>query len=201
MAPENIQNPNITSDKNRTARTSSSTTPSHHQEGKLPISNTIYKKSPDEVFQVLRNVENLPAFFENLYKTEVVSAAQTKWIFRDHSLAEDSEDLTMMMSSQLNQESHTLLWRSEDGAGFDYSIRVELAAAPGNRGTIVRMNVDYDNITGDFIGKFEKLFGKDAVILSKKALFRLKAFCETGDVPTTFGQPSGRDEDMPEKTH
>ncbi|QDK45672.1 hypothetical protein DOM22_11200 [Bdellovibrio sp. ZAP7] len=170
-----------------------------HDEKKLPLSMTIHKKTPEEVFQLLKLPENLPYFFENLSKTEFVSENKNKWFFDANE--ESPEAFDFVMQSEFDENSPALLWRSEDGAGFDYSVAIELERAQANRGTIARMTVVYDNKAGKFASLFEKFMGKDAETVSRKILGRIKAFCETGSVPTTKGQPSGRAEDLPQLKH
>ena len=166
--------------------------------GKRPFSMTVNKKSVPEVYAAISNLENLPLFFEHLAKIEMRSATQADWHFRG---TETDNYTSVPMSLELDQSSSSLVWKAETQAGFDYSVGFFLEPASAGRGTVVRMLVAYDNLVGEIAGKLEFLFGKDAMINSKKNLYRLKAFLETGHVPTTEGQPSGREEDMPRTTH
>ncbi|WP_413293777.1 hypothetical protein ACLSU7_01635 [Bdellovibrio sp. HCB185ZH] len=170
-----------------------------HEEKKLPVSNTIYKKSPDEVFQLLKTPGNLPYFFHNLTKTEVISENKNRWFYEANE--ESPEAFDFVMQSEFDPSSPALLWRSEDSMGFDYSVAIELEGAPANRGTVARMTVIYDNKAAKIAAAFEKVVGKDAETISRRILSRIKAFCETGSVPTTLGQPSGRKEDLPQLKH
>lgn len=166
--------------------------------GKRPLSTTIYKKSMAEVFSILQRVDSFPHFLDSLQKVESRSEGKAQWYFQD-SLSKEAFDIPM--SVQYDQNNNALVWKAEDKAGFDYTVAIELAEAPAQRGTIVRLMVAYDNLAGEIAGKFEKLFGKDAEMISRKNLHRLRAFCETGSVPTTEGQPSGREEDLAETHH
>lgn len=166
--------------------------------GKRPLSTTIYKKSMAEVFGLLKQLENFPQFFDSLHKVDSVEGSRAQWHFRD---SRTSEAFSVPMSVEIDQDNHVLVWKAEDKAGFDYSVAIELAPASAQRGTVVRLMVAYDNLAGEIAGKFEKLFGKDAEMISRKNLHRLRAFCETGSVPTTEGQPSGRKEDLSETHH
>ncbi|KYG63785.1 hypothetical protein AZI86_13255 [Bdellovibrio bacteriovorus] len=171
--------------------------------GRRPLSATIYKKTVSEVFDLLRNVENFPQFFESLKKVETAGEGKAQWYFQGiPSEGFSSHDsFSVPMNVQFDQSNNSLVWKAEDKAGFDYTIAIELLPAPADRGTIVRLMVAYENMLGEIAGKFEKIFGKDAEVTSKKNLQRLKAFCETGSVPTTEGQPSGREEDLEETKH
>lgn len=171
------------------------------EEGKAkrPVSETV-NKSPAEVFNLLQNLDNFALFFENLEKVEKLDAQRATWYFKNHSPT--LKGFSVPMKIEFDRNNHGLIWKAEDGAGFNYSVAIELEPAQAGRGTIVRMMVAYDNLVGEIGGFFAKLFGQDAEVLSKKNLQRLKAFCETGHVPTIEGQPSGRDEDQsPEMKH
>lgn len=163
--------------------------------GKRPFSLTINKKTVPEVYAALKNIDNLPLFFEHLEKVQMTGPAQGEWHFRD---ANKDEMISMKMNIETDDMASSLVWKSETSAGFDYSVGIFLEPAAANRGTVVRMLVAYDTLAGKAFGRFEALMGKDAMISSKKNLYRLKAFIETGHVPTTEGQPSGRDEDKPQ---
>jgi uncharacterized membrane protein len=157
--------------------------------GRRPISTTIAKPQ-SEIFAILRDVGNFPSFFENLERVEVVNPELSNWHFKG------DEKFAMPMQIESNLDGDLFVWKSLDAAGFVYTLAIHLEPAQAGRGTVVRMLVSYDEKTGAIAGMFEKLFGADALINSKKNLQRLKAFCETGHVPTTDGQPSGRDEDQ-----
>lgn len=160
--------------------------------GHRPFSLTISKKSPQEVYTILRNLENLPSFFEHLERVQIINADQADWYFNEAGIA---ESVQVPMQLEGDEEAFTLIWKTGTSAGFDYLVGIYLENASAGRGTMVRMLVTYDNMIGEVAGKIERLFGKDAMLTSKKNLYRLKAFIETGHVPTTQGQPSGRDED------
>lgn len=159
--------------------------------GHRPFSLTINKKSPPEVYAILRNLENLPSFFEHLERVQIINPNQADWYFNEAGIA---EAVRVPMQLQDDEAAFTLIWKTETSAGFDYLVGIFLENASAGRGTMVRMLVAYDNMMGEVAGKIERLFGKDAMLNSKKNLYRLKAFVETGHVPTTQGQPSGRDE-------
>ncbi|UYL07996.1 SRPBCC family protein [Bdellovibrio sp. SKB1291214] len=165
------------------------------EDGKVPHCTTI-NKSVEEVAALVGDVSNLPQFFEGLEKVEM-EGLRASWQFRK---ASESSSLSMRLTEDRTARSWT--WEADDSAGFDYSIVIKLDKAQANRGTIVQMKVEYDNKFTGALAAFEKIFGgKDADTTAKVNLQRLKAFCETGSVPTIEGQPSGREEDSKELKH
>lgn len=155
---------------------------------KRPYSTTINKPRA-EVFLNLSRIENFPIFFEHLAKVEIISDEQSTWQFKD----EESLDVPMKLLKR--KENELLVWKTEDAAGFDYTMALSLEDAQAERGTVVRVMTVYESKAAKIISIAEKLFGKDADMMARKSLQRLKAYCETGHVPTIEGQPSGRDED------
>lgn len=155
-----------------------------------PMSVTVLKPQA-EVYALLRDIQNFPLFFENLEKVEESGASRANWYFRD-----GTSSMTVPMAMESTKKDELLVWKAEDKAGFVYTVALYLEPAQANRGTVVRMKVAYDSAVGEVVGMIEKLFGSDALLLSKKNLQRFKAFCETGHVPTTEGQSSGRAEDQ-----
>ena len=159
---------------------------------KRPMSATI-QKPKSEVFALLSNIKNFPHFLENLEEVDAGDQGKTTWHFRDSVMGGDKLSIPMQLEGESGAQE--LTWKASDKAGFGYSIAIRLEDAQAGRGTVVRMQVQYDSLAGKLAGMFEKIFGNDAEILTKKNLQRFKAFCETGHVPTIVGQPSGRDED------
>lgn len=156
---------------------------------KHPLSATI-QRPQSEIFAILRDVGNFPLFFENLERVEVLNSELSNWHFKGE------EEFAVPIQIRSDFDGDLLVWKSQDATGFVYTLAIHLEPAQAGRGTVVRLMVAYDATSGAIASIFEKMFGLDAKVLSKKNLQRLKAFCETGHVPTTDGQPSGREEDL-----
>jgi uncharacterized membrane protein len=92
----------------------------------------------------------------------------------------------------INEEPDRLIaWRSLGGSEVDNAGSVRFIDAPGDRGTIVRVNIDYIPPAGRVGSWVAKLFGKDADQMIRDDLRRFKQLMETGEIPTTEGQPNG----------
>jgi uncharacterized membrane protein len=70
--------------------------------------------------------------------------------------------------------------------------RVDFKAAPGDRGTEVRVRLVYHPPLGAAGAAFARLFGEEPAQQVDEDLRRLKRLLELGHVPTTEGQSSGR---------
>jgi len=155
----------------------------------VPVYSTTINKSPLEVQSILEIVENLPLFFEFLESVHVVESNRSEWHFRN-KLQPDVKVSIRMRTSPIESG---WIWEPEDNAHIKYLVAMTSEPAQADRGTVVRMQVKYESLAAEIAAKFEKLFGDDAEMIAKKNLQRFKAFCETGNIPTTEGQPSGRE--------
>jgi hypothetical protein len=70
--------------------------------------------------------------------------------------------------------------------------RVEFKDAPGGRGTILHVSMQYNPPAGSLGAAFAKLFGKEPGQEIREGLRQFKQMMETGEIATVEGQPSGR---------
>lgn len=161
------------------------------EEGKRPYTETI-NKPLQEVSAIVGNARKLPEFLEHLSKVEGSENGLSAWHFRNKGEAAQGKPISF--KANVKKDS-SFSYVSEDALGFAYQLHLELVPAPGNRGTIVRMMPAFESGAGTAVAKVEALFGADSSLHAKKTLQRLKAYCETGHVPTIEGQSSGREEE------
>lgn len=91
-----------------------------------------------------------------------------------------------------NEKPNELIaWRSLDG-NFTNAGSVHFEPAPGERGTVVKVVMNYNAPGGKVSALLAKLFGQEPSQVIEEDLRRLKQILETGDVPTIEGQPSER---------
>ncbi|MGB3208991.1 MAG: cyclase, partial [Crinalium sp.] len=91
-----------------------------------------------------------------------------------------------------DEENKLIAWASVEGADIDNSGFVRFTPAPGERGTEVKVVIEY-NPPGGAIGvAIAKLFGEEPEQQAGDDLRRFKQLMEAGEIATTEGQPSGR---------
>jgi uncharacterized membrane protein len=83
-------------------------------------------------------------------------------------------------------------WHSLEGADVDNAGSVRFERAPGGRGTIVRVKMQYRPMAGKLGTAVATLFGQAPEKQVKVDLYRFKQVMETGEVARTEGQPAGR---------
>jgi len=148
----------------------------------------IVGRSPEDCYNFWANFENLPRFMNYLQSVRITGDRMSHWVARapgDVRLEWDSE-------STFDEEGKRITWHSMPGSDVHHAGSVDLQCAPGGRGTIVRMQVDYGNSLHKWGAAAAKLIGKDPEQILNKELRRYRAVMETGEALTTEGQPAGR---------
>jgi uncharacterized membrane protein len=150
----------------------------------------IIKKSPQEVFTFWRDFSNLKHFMKDISDIRVLDPKTSRWsaevkpgqhVHWDVEVAEEQPGKMISWRSTPESEVHTV--------GCVYFDRV-----PGKRGTIVRLSMIYNKPAGVITEFIHKFSGQDPEMLVLLNLRRLKAFLESGEMPTIQGQPSGCEE-------
>lgn len=145
----------------------------------------------EQLFRIWRNFENLPRFMKHLKSVRVDPDSGGK---RSHWVALAPLDRTIEWDSELveERENELLAWRSLPGSLVTSTGRVAFKDAPGGRGTILHVSMQYSPIGGSMAAAFAKLFGREPGQEIREDLRRFKQIMEAGEVPTVEGQPSGR---------
>jgi uncharacterized membrane protein len=143
-----------------------------------------------EVYRFWRSLSNLPRFMKNLVSVTELDGRRSHWA----ALAPAGRTVEWDATIHNEVEGELLAWRSLDGADVPNAGSVRFADAPGNRGTEVAVELQYDPPAGALGAIFASLWGKEPGQQIEADLYRLKALLETGEVLRTDGQPSGRRE-------
>ena len=143
-----------------------------------------------ELYQTWRDFENLPRFMEHLESVRVDDrdSGRSHWVAKgplDRRVEWDSEVIE-------ERENELLVWKSLPGSMVESMGRVEFVDAPGGRGTVLHVSMQYNPPAGSLGAAFAKLFGSDPGQQIKEDLRHFKQIMEAGEIPTVEGQPSGR---------
>lgn len=134
-------------------------------------------RPPDEVYRFWRDLENLPRFMAHLDSVHVVDG-RSHWRAKGPAGAIVEWDATIVD----DRPNERLAWRSVEGADVPNAGTVELSAAPGGKGTVVRVDLRYDP-PGRRIGALlAKAFGEEPSQQIAGDLRRFKQVIETGEV-------------------
>jgi uncharacterized membrane protein len=147
----------------------------------------VINRSPDECYRYWRDYRNLPQFMTHLESVEIEDERRSHWVTREAGvrLEWDSEILR-------DEPGRTIQWHTLPGADVPHAGLVTFERAPGGRGTLVRVEMEYSVPGGALVKTFAEVFGMVPRHQVKEDLRRFKQVLETGEIATTVGQPSGR---------
>jgi uncharacterized membrane protein len=137
-------------------------------------------RTPEEVYEYWHNLENLPRFMEFLDSVKVTGERTSHW--KAHGPA----GMTTEWDAEVTEEiaDRQIGWHSVGEAQLPNQGKVEFREAPGERGTEVKVSIDYFP-PGGAAGKVaaKMLQGINAQQLEED-LKRLKQILETGEIAT-----------------
>jgi uncharacterized membrane protein len=142
----------------------------------------------DECYRFWHDFENFPRFMKHVASVKRIS--DTRWHWKAKGPAGTSFEWNADVIE--DQPGQLLAWRSLEGSDVQNAGQVRFEPAPGGRGTIVRVELQYSPPGGKAGALLAKLFGEEPSQQIEEDLRRFKQLIETGEIPTTVGQPSGR---------
>src|SRR5579883_424818 len=145
-------------------------------------------KSPEECYRFWRSLENLPRFMQSLECVRQLDEQRSRWVAKGPM----STRLEWTSEITADRPGEELAWRTLDDSGAANAGSVKFEAAPAGRGTIVRVSLHYSPLGGTLGAGLVKLLGHDPQSRIREDLRRFKQVMETGEIPTTRGQPTGR---------
>jgi len=149
----------------------------------------LINKPRQELYQFWHNFENLPRIMSHLESVRVIDEKRSHWVAKAPSIAGGKMEWD---AEFINDEPNVVIaWRSLPGADVDNAGSVRFLDRTHDRGTQVSVVIDYIPPAGR-IGKWiAMLFGEAPEQQIQEDLRRFKRMMETGEIPTTQGQPRG----------
>ncbi|MDP9417523.1 MAG: SRPBCC family protein [Actinomycetota bacterium] len=147
---------------------------------------TVRKPSMD-VYRYWRDVENLPTFMYHLESVTPGNGGRSHWIARAplwRRLEWDAE-----VTDDIPGER--LAWRSVGKTLVPNRGEVSFTPAPGDRGTEVRVHLDYSLPAGRVGAKVARLLGEEPHQQVEDDLRRFKQVLEAGEVVRSDATPEG----------
>jgi uncharacterized membrane protein len=147
---------------------------------------TVYRPA-DQVYDLWRHLENLPRFMSHLESINVLSGNRSHWVARlptPFRLEWDAEIVD-------DQPTKKLSWRSLPGGSLQHSGSVLFRAVPERGSTEIKVIFDYRPPVGRAGAAIAKLLNLVTTNQIRSDLRTFKAVAETGEKPSTAGQPTG----------
>ena len=144
-----------------------------------------------EVYRFWRNFENLPRFMQHLQAVSMREEGISHWV------AKGPAGTTVEWDARIinDVDNKVIGWQSLEGSTVATAGSVNFDET--DRGTVVRVRLQYSPPAGKLGSAVAWLFGEEPGIQIHDDLRRFKALLETGEIPTTEGQPSGRTARIP----
>ncbi len=144
-------------------------------------------KPKEELYRFWRKFEKLPHFMKHLKSVTTISDKRSHWVANAPMGASVEWDADIIE----DRENEFISWASVEGADVDNSGFVRFKPAPGERGTEVKVVIEYAPPGGVVASAFAKLFGEEPEQQIGDDLRRFKQLMEAGEIATTVGQPKG----------
>lgn len=156
--------------------------------GEVDIQKSItVNRTAEECYRFWRDFQNFPRFMRHLEEVRVTSDARSHW----RSKAPAGASVEWDAEITVDHPGELLAWHSLEGADIDNAGTVRFEPAAGGRGTVVLVDLLYRPPGGKAGSLLAKLFGEEPEQQIEQDLRRFKQLIETGEIPTTTGQPSG----------
>ena len=138
----------------------------------------IVNLQPEEVYSFWRNFENLPRFMRHLDSVQDLGDGRSRWIAKGPAGTQVEWDATIIA----DVPGGVITWRSLEDSDVDNAGAVRFERAPGGRGTIVKVNIQYNPPAGVIGATVAKLFGEEPEQQLDDDLRRFKQVLEVGEV-------------------
>lgn len=147
----------------------------------------VVNREPEDVYAFWRNFQNLPRFMRHLESVEELGDGRSHWRVKGPA----GMDVEWHATIVADVPNEVITWRSLENSDVDNAGAVRFERAPGGRGTIVKVNLEYNPTAGALGAMVAKLFGEEPEQQLDDDLRRFKQVMEVGEVvvsdATLFG--------------
>ena len=146
----------------------------------------IINRPLSELYRFWRNFENLPTFMNHLELVAMRDEGISHWVAKGPAGMYVEWDARIINEVQ----NKVIGWQSLEGSTIATAGSVHFDQ--DSHGTRVIVHLQYNPPGGRLGAAVAKLFGEEPNQTIREDLRRFKQLMETGEIPTTQGQPSGR---------
>jgi uncharacterized membrane protein len=142
--------------------------------------------SPQEAYRFWRDFENLPRFMNRLQSVSVLENGRSQWI----AIGPKGRPIRWYAEISGDRENESIAWRSLPDSDVAVDAEVKFKQASAGRGTLISARIAYSALPGTS-GALARFLNKGVNFFLRQDLRRLEAIMESGEIPTTEGQPHG----------
>ncbi len=144
-------------------------------------------RSAHELYAFWHNFENLPILMKHLKSVKVLDNGRSHWVVAGPTGKDVEWDAEIIN----DVPDRIIAWRSVEGSDVPNAGSVHFDPAPGDRGTIVKVELEYAPPAGHLGAGVAKILGDEPGETVFKTLRNFEALMEAGEIPTIDGQPMG----------
>jgi uncharacterized membrane protein len=141
-----------------------------------------------ELYAFWRRLDQLPRIMTHLVSVTPLDQRRSHWVARGPAGRKVEWDAEIVNDIP----GELIAWRTLENAQLVSAGSVHFKTAPGGRGTEVRVRLQYEPPAGRLGATVAWLLGGDPASAIQEDLRRFKQLMEASDLPTTQGQPRGR---------
>lgn len=142
--------------------------------------------TPDQAYRFWRDIENLPRFMNRLESVSSMGDGRSHWV----AIGPGGRPIQWDAEITSEHENEYIAWHSLPGSDPQVNGRVDFRKAPGGRGTIISVRIEYSPSLGAN-NKLANFLNKGGSFLLRQDLRRLEALMEAGEIATIEGQTHG----------
>jgi uncharacterized membrane protein len=158
------------------------------EDGAVRAEHSIFiNKTPQECYEFWKDFERLPEFMRHLVSVESKGGGITHWVAKGPGGAKIAWDAEVTN----DRPNQLIAWHSLPGFTIHNRGSVRFERATGNRGTILRVEIEYMPPAGLVGAGIAKLFREEPKQQLKDDLRRFKQVIETGEVMRSDASPEG----------
>lgn len=157
-----------------------------HVRGQHVAKSIAINRSPDELYHFWRNFQNLPQFMKHLESVHIIDDTRSHWRAKGPAGTSVEWDAEIIA----DKPGEMIAWRSLPGAQVENAGSVHFEPSPGDRGTVVRVKIEYNPPAGALGATVAKLLGEAPEVQIPGDLLRFKQIMEIGRVTPAGGHPS-----------
>jgi uncharacterized membrane protein len=149
----------------------------------------LINRTPQECYDFWRNLENFQRFVPQLRSVQATGEKTSRWVMalpKGPGLVEWDAEITEDMPGQ------RISWVSQPDTAVRVNGAVSFEPAVGDRGTIIRVQMDYEFPGSSIAAPLARVLGMNPEQFTQKSLRRFKQLLELGEIIETEGQPAGR---------
>ncbi|HJR59647.1 MAG TPA: SRPBCC family protein [Vicinamibacterales bacterium] len=148
--------------------------------GVIVEESVVINRPISELYRFWRNLENLPRFMTHLESVERITDTLSRW------RAKAPAGTTVEWNAEIINEvpDRVIGWKSIEGSDVVSAGSVNFDEAGGDRGTRVRVRLQYSPPGGKIGDAVARLVGSDAATQIRQDLQRFKQLVETGENAT-----------------